>query len=133
MSGTDFFNSTPGRIACITGVVAAAGPGLMALTGPGPDDVSTAAGIVIACIVGCAATSILSVYRFTLATLALISFGPLVAGFYIAGLSFVSRAGTALGWAMIALALLPLATMLAAPVRMRLGEKPARALHATRA
>jgi hypothetical protein len=133
MDGTSFFNSTPGRIACITGMAAAAGPGLMALVGPGPDDVPRAAVIVIACILGCAATCILSAYRFTLVTLALSCFGPLVAGFYIAGLSFVSRVGSATGWALIALALLPLATMLAAPVRLRLGEKPARTLHATRA
>jgi hypothetical protein len=133
MDGTNFFNSTAGRIACITGVVAAAGPGFMALSGPGTDDVSHAAIIVIACIVGCAGTSILSVYRFTLVTLALTCIGPLVAGFYIAGLSFVSRAGTALGWALIALALLPLATMLAAPVRIRLNGRPARALRVTRA
>ena len=133
MNETNFFNSTPGRIACITGMTAAAGPGLMALVGPGPDDVPRAAVIIIACIVGCAATSILSVYRFTLVTLALIGFGPLVAGFYIAGLSFVSNAGSALGWALMALALLPLATMLAAPVRMRLGEQSARVVHPTRA
>jgi hypothetical protein len=133
MDGTTFFNSTPGRIACITGMIAAAGPGVMALVGPGPDDVRHAAVVVIACILGCAATSILSVYRFTLVTLALTFFGPLVAGFYIAGLSFVSRAGSVVGWALIALALLPLATMLAAPVRMRSGEKYARALQPTRA
>jgi hypothetical protein len=103
-----------------TGTIALAGPGYMALVGPGPEDISRAATIVIACILGCAATCILSAYRFTLVTLTLCFFGPMLAGFYVAGLSFVSRVGAAAGWVLMAVALLPLATMLAAPAHIEI-------------
>jgi hypothetical protein len=117
MNSRDFFVSAPGRIACVTGFVAFAGPGAMALAGPSPNDVRYAASVVIACILGCAAICILSVYRFMLATLVVGFFGPLVAGFYIAGLSFVATLGATLGWTLVAFALLPLATMIVAPFR----------------
>jgi hypothetical protein len=117
MNGREFFVSAPGRIACGTGFVALAGPAVMALSGPGPNDVPHAACIVIACILGCAATCLLSVYRFLLVSLAIAFFAPLTAGFYVAGLSFVASLGATFGWALLALALLPLATMIAAPFR----------------
>jgi hypothetical protein len=117
MNGREFFVSTPGRIACVTGLVALAAPGAMAVSGPGPNDVRHAACIVIACILGCAATGLLSVYRFMPVSLAIAFFAPLIAAFYVAGLSFVASLGATLGWALLALALLPMATMIAAPFR----------------
>jgi len=117
MNGRDFFVSTPGRIACVTGVVAFAGPGAMALSGPSPNDVSYSACIVIACILGLASTCMLSVYRFVTVSLVIGFFAPLIAGFYVAGLSMVSTAGTSVGGVLVALALLPFATMVAAPFR----------------
>jgi hypothetical protein len=117
MTDTHFFVSIPGRILCATGIVALAGPGAMALAGPGPSDVTYVACIIIACIVGCAATCMLSIYRFARVSLAIGFFGPLVAGFYVAGLSLVSHAGATVGWALSLLALLPLATVVAAPLR----------------
>jgi hypothetical protein len=117
MSGRNFFVSVPGRVICATGIVALAGPGAMALSGPGPNDVSYGACIVIACILGLAATALLSAYRFLTVSLSIGFFAPLVAGFYVAGLSLVSTAGTLVGWGLVALSLLPLATVIVAPFR----------------
>jgi hypothetical protein len=117
MSGRDFFVSAPGRIACATGVIALAGPGAMAFAGPSHNDASYSAMIIIACILGVASTCMLSVYRFTWIALSLMLGVPLVAGFYIAGLSFVSAAGAGVGSALMILALLPLATVIAAPFK----------------
>jgi ribose/xylose/arabinose/galactoside ABC-type transport system permease subunit len=130
MSGRDFFVSAPGRIACATGFLAFAGPGAMALSGPSPNDVPYAAGIIIACILGLAATCMLSVYRFLSVSLAIGFFAPLIAGFYVAGLSLVSGAGTTVGWVLTVIALLPLATGIAAPFRSAGGEKASVREHA---
>ncbi len=133
MNGKDFFVSAPGRIACATGFIALGGPGVMALAGPSPNDVSYAACIVIACIVGCAATCMLSVYRFLPVTLAVGFFGPLVAGFYVAGLSLVASAGPLVACALLALALLPLATVIVAPFKSRGGSTRASDGHGSQA
>jgi hypothetical protein len=59
----------------------------------------------------------LSVYRFVTVSLLIGFFAPLIAGFYVAGLSMVSSAGSTVGIVLVALALLPLATVIAAPFR----------------
>lgn len=122
MNGRDFFVSAPGRIACATGFVALAGPGAMALAGPDPNDIRYAAGILIVCILGCAATCMLSIERFWPVTLIIGFFGPLVAGFYVAGLSLVANLGATLGWTLLAGALLPVATVIVAPFRSSEGS-----------
>lgn len=117
MSGKEFFVSGSGRIACVTGFVALAAPGAMALAGPSPRDVAYSACVLMACILGCMATAILASHRFMVVTLAIAFFAPLIGGFYVAALSFAATLGASLGWALTALALLPLATMIAAPFR----------------
>ena len=117
MNGREFFVSAPGRLACATGFVALAGPGAMALSGPSPSDVAYAACILIVCILGLIATAVLSVERFTVMALAIAFFAPLIAGFYVAGLSVFSAAGTLAGWAAVTFALLPLATLIMAVYR----------------
>jgi hypothetical protein len=117
MNGKEFFVSAPGRVACFTGVVALAGPGAMALSGSSPKDVSHVACILIVCILGLIATAVLSVYRFPMVSLAILFFGPLIGGVYAAGLLEVAGTGTFAGWVLVALALLPLATVIVAPFR----------------
>lgn len=124
MSDTEFFVSSPGRIACVTGFVALAAPGAMALAGPSPNDVAYGACVLMACTLGCMATAILASHRFMAVTLAIAFFTPLIGGFYVAAMSFVATLGASVGWTLTALALLPLATMFAAPFRSREGLRP---------
>jgi hypothetical protein len=64
----------------------------------------------------------LSIERFWPVTLIIGFFGPLVAGFYVAGLSIVASLGATLGWTLFACALLPVATVIVAPFRSSEGS-----------
>jgi hypothetical protein len=119
-----FLVSAPGRIFLVTSAVALAGSGALAVSGPGPRSVSWAACTVIACIVGFGLSSMLSVYRFTWVALAIAFFGAYAGGPCIAALSVLPRAGLALGWALLALSLLPLAVLIVATLRPRSHHPP---------
>jgi hypothetical protein len=124
MSGREFFSSTPGRLACATGAFAFGAPAAMAFAGPSAHDIQYSVGILVLCTVASIAAAVLSVPRFPLVALAYGALVPFVAWFYVAGLTFMSQAGTGVGLVLGALALLPIATAVAAPLRPSVAREP---------
>jgi drug/metabolite transporter (DMT)-like permease len=124
MAPKRFLASAPGRVFGLSFFCALAGPGAMALAGPSPSDASYEACVVIACFFGFCLASMLSVYRFTWIAVAIAFAGACVAGPYVAGLGVVARAGFAIGWALVAFSLLPVAAVVVAVIKPTSHQAP---------
>lgn len=135
MSAREFFVSSPGRLSCLTGTFAFAAPGILAIGGPAAGTLNVASCILTATIVGCIASAVLSVEKFPLISLAYGLLMPFAAFFYVALLFAAPSLGGLVGGLLIAAGLLPLATLIAAPLRSSgaaaAGRAPASPTHTT--
>ncbi len=96
MGSRAFLQSAGGRIALLTGGLALATPGVLALLGPGEAATLITAVSILLCVVGCLFAVVLSLQAFFSQTLTMVIALPLAAGVYLALLSVAPVGGALL-------------------------------------